>query len=78
MTPLYWHIQYQMVALTGEPGEVLDIQSGRNSRTTQLNGQNFQAPRGKMMDLGFYYQKYEEPTEELLKDINSAPKLNVP
>ena len=24
---------------------------------------------------GFYYQKYEEPEDELLKDLNSSPKL---
>ena len=26
-------------------------------------------------DSGFYYQKYDEPSTELLKDINTAPKL---
>ena len=26
-------------------------------------------------DSGFYYQKYDEPKNELLKDINTAPKL---
>jgi prolyl oligopeptidase len=24
-------------------------------------------------DSGFYYQKYDEPKDELLKDINTAP-----
>ena len=26
-------------------------------------------------DSGFYYQKYSEPTDELLADINEQPKL---
>jgi prolyl oligopeptidase len=52
--------------LSIETGEVLTdtIQWAKFSNATWEND-----------DSGFYYQKYDEPENELLKDINTAPKL---
>ena len=52
--------------LNTETGEVLTdtIQWAKFSNATWEND-----------DSGFYYQKYDEPKNELLKDINTAPKL---
>jgi len=49
-----------------ETGEILTdtIQWAKFSNATWEND-----------DSGFYYQKYDEPKNELLKDINTAPKL---
>lgn len=35
----------------------------------------FSIPAWENDSSGFYYQKYEEPEDELLKDLNSSPKL---
>ena len=66
-----------MVDLIGEPGRCLDIESGKTLDDT-IEWAKFSGASWENDGSGFYYQKYDEPSEELLKDINSAPKLNVP
>ena len=53
---------------------VLDIQSGE-ILNDKIEWAKFSGASWENDGSGFYYQKYDEPTEELLKDINSAPKL---
>ena len=54
--------------------KVLDIKSGKTLEDT-IEWAKFSGASWENDGSGFYYQKYEEPSEELLKDINSAPKL---
>ena len=54
--------------------KVLDINSGKvlsdNIEWAKFSGANWEND-----DSGFYYQKYDEPEDELLKELNSSPKL---
>ena len=54
--------------------KVLDISSGKvlsdNIEWAKFSGANWEND-----DSGFYYQKYDEPKDELLKELNSSPKL---
>ena len=54
--------------------KVLDISSGKNLQDT-IEWAKFSGAIWETDDSGFYYQKYDEPTNEALKDINTAPKL---
>jgi len=54
--------------------KVLDIKSGKTLEDT-IEWAKFSGASWENDGSGFYYQKYNEPSEELLKDINSAPKL---
>ena len=54
--------------------KVLDIKSGKTLEDT-IEWAKFSGASWENDGSGFYYQKYKEPSEELLKDINSAPKL---
>ena len=53
---------------------VLNIESGE-ILNDKIEWAKFSGASWENDGSGFYYQKYDEPTEELLKDINSAPKL---
>ena len=54
--------------------KVLDISSGENLKDT-IKWAKFSGASWETDDSGFYYQKYDEPSDEALKDINTAPKL---
>ena len=54
--------------------KVLDISSGKNLQDT-IEWAKFSGAIWETDDSGFYYQKYDEPSNEALKDINTAPKL---
>ena len=54
--------------------KVLEIASGKvledNIKWAKFSGASWEND-----DSGFYYQKYDEPKDELLKELNSSPKL---
>ncbi len=54
--------------------KVLNIESGK-TLDDRIEWAKFSGASWENDDSGFYYQKYDEPSEELLKDINTAPKL---
>ena len=54
--------------------KVLDISSGENLKDT-IKWAKFSGATWETDDSGFFYQKYDEPSDEALKDINIAPKL---
>ena len=54
--------------------KVLDISSGKNLQDT-IEWAKFSGAIWETDDSGFYYQKYDEPSNEALKDINTAPQL---
>ena len=54
--------------------KVLDISSGENLKDT-IKWAKFSGATWETDDSGFFYQKYDEPSDEALKDINTAPKL---
>lgn len=54
--------------------KVLDISSGENLEDT-VKWAKFSGASWETDDSGFFYQKYDEPSDEALKDINTAPKL---
>ena len=54
--------------------KVLDISSDENLKDT-IKWAKFSGASWETDDSGFYYQKYDEPSDEALKDINTAPKL---
>ncbi len=54
--------------------KVLDISSGKNLED-RIEWAKFSGATWETDDSGFYYQKYDEPSDEALKDINTAPKL---
>ena len=54
--------------------KVLDISSGKNLED-RIEWAKFSGATWETDDSGFYYQKYDEPSNEALKDINTAPKL---
>ena len=54
--------------------KVLDISSSKNLKDT-IKWAKFSGASWETDDSGFYYQKYDEPSDEALKDINTAPKL---
>jgi prolyl oligopeptidase len=54
--------------------KVLDISSGENLEDT-IKWAKFSGASWETDDSGFFYQKYDEPSDEALKDINTAPKL---
>src|SRR6056300_1238834 len=54
--------------------KVVDIETGEHLPDT-IEWAKFSGATWENDDSGFYYQKYDEPKDELLKDINTAPKL---
>jgi prolyl oligopeptidase len=54
--------------------KVLNINSGE-TLSDEIYWAKFSSASWENDDSGFYYQKYEEPKDELLKDVNTAPKL---
>ena len=54
--------------------KVLNIETGE-SLSDIVEWAKFSNATWENDDSGFYYQKYDQPDEELLKDINTAPKL---
>jgi prolyl oligopeptidase len=54
--------------------KILNIETGKNLPDT-IEWEKFSNATWENDDSGFYYQKYDEPDSELLKDINTAPKL---
>ena len=54
--------------------KVLNIETGEFFTDT-IQWAKFSNAIWENDDSGFYYQKYDEPKNELLKDINTAPKL---
>ena len=54
--------------------KVVDIQTGEHL-PDKIEWAKFSGATWENDDSGFYYQKYDEPKDELLKDINTAPKL---
>jgi prolyl oligopeptidase len=54
--------------------KVLNIEIGE-VLTDTIQWAKFSNATWENDDSGFYYQKYDEPKNELLKDINTAPKL---
>ena len=54
--------------------KVLNIETGE-VLTDTIQWTKFSNATWENDDSGFYYQKYDEPKNELLKDINTAPKL---
>ena len=54
--------------------KVLNIETGE-VLTDTIQWAKFSNAIWENDDSGFYYQKYDEPKNELLKDINTAPKL---
>ena len=54
--------------------KVLNITSGETLQD-QIYWAKFTTASWENDDSGFYYQKYEEPKDELLKEVNTAPKL---
>jgi prolyl oligopeptidase len=54
--------------------KVVDIQTGEHL-PDKIEWAKFSGATWENDDSGFYYQKYDEPIDELLKDINTSPKL---
>ena len=54
--------------------KVLDIDSGK-VLSDKIEWAKFSDASWENDDSGFYYQKYDEPKDELLKELNSSPKL---
>ena len=54
--------------------KVLNITSGETLQD-EIYWAKFTTASWENDDSGFYYQKYEEPKDELLKEVNTAPKL---
>ena len=54
--------------------KVIDIETGEHLQDT-IEWAKFSGATWENDDSGFYYQKYDEPKDELLKDINTSPKL---
>ena len=54
--------------------KVLNINSGE-TLSDEIYWAKFSSASWENDDSGFYYQKYEEPKDELLKEVNTAPKL---
>jgi prolyl oligopeptidase len=54
--------------------KVIDIETGKHLPDT-IEWAKFSGATWENDDSGFYYQKYDEPKDELLKDINTSPKL---
>ena len=54
--------------------KVIDIETGEHLADT-IEWAKFSGATWENDDSGFYYQKYDEPSNEALKDINTAPKL---
>jgi prolyl oligopeptidase len=54
--------------------KVIDIETGEYLPDT-IEWAKFSGATWENDDSGFYYQKYDEPKDELLKDINTSPKL---
>ena len=54
--------------------KVLNINSGEILED-EISWAKFSNASWENDDSGFYYQKYEEPKDELLKEVNTAPKL---
>ena len=54
--------------------KVIDIETGAHLPDT-IEWAKFSGATWENDDSGFYYQKYDEPKDELLKDINTSPKL---
>ena len=53
---------------------VLNINSGE-ILSDKINWAKFSNASWENDNSGFYYQKYEEPKDELLREVNTAPKL---
>ena len=54
--------------------KVLNINSGE-ILVDEISWAKFSNASWENDDSGFYYQKYEEPKDDLLKEVNTAPKL---
>ena len=54
--------------------KILDIDSGKALKDN-IEWSKFSGADWENDDSGFYYQKYDEPKEDLLKELNSSPKL---
>ena len=54
--------------------KVMNIDSGE-ILSDEISWAKFSGATWENDDSGFFYQKYDEPNEELLKDINESPKL---
>ena len=54
--------------------KVMNIDSGE-ILSDEINWAKFSGATWENDDSGFFYQKYDEPNEELLKDVNESPKL---
>ena len=54
--------------------KVLNINTGE-ALPDEINWAKFSSASWENDDSGFYYQKYEEPKDELLREVNKAPKL---
>ena len=54
--------------------KILNINSGETLQD-QIYWAKFSTASWENDDSGFYYQKYDEPKDELLKEVNTAPKL---
>ena len=54
--------------------KVMNITSGETLQD-EIYWAKFTTASWENDDSGFYYQKYEEPKDELLKEVNTAPKL---
>ena len=53
---------------------VLNINSGE-ILSDKINWAKFSNATWENDNSGFYYQKYDEPKDELLREVNTAPKL---
>ena len=54
--------------------KIMNIESGE-ILSDEIKWSKFSGAVWENDDSGFYYQKYDQPSEEMLKDINEAPKL---
>ena len=54
--------------------KVMNIETGE-ILSDEIKWAKFSGATWENDDSGFFYQKYNEPNEELLKDINQSPKL---
>ena len=54
--------------------KVMNIETGE-ILTDEIKWAKFSGATWENDDSGFFYQKYDEPNEEILKDINESPKL---
>ena len=54
--------------------KVMNIETGE-ILTDEIKWAKFSGATWENDDSGFFYQKYDEPNQELLKDINESPKL---